>query len=208
MPILAGRSSWPCIEFCSADGAPAFGVAVLPSAGLPADAVLAAASLARCASLCCASRLARYSKKAREAIALLGRFCAVTSPAPGCSNSASNAPRGSSAIAAIEPAAGPRPNRCRASAASSCGFVVMVASELSGLLRRACFGAAPDGCSHGAILARPGSTGRHAAVKANYLTDEGLIRFSRCRARLFWCAGTGNAKMTTSGFSGRNRCPG
>ena len=151
---------------------------------MPADAVLAATSLARCASFCCASRLARYSKNAREAAALLGRFCAATSPAPGCSNSASNAPRGSSAIAAIELAAGPRPNRCRASAASSCGFVVMVASELSGLLRCACFGAAPDGCSHGAILARPGSTGRHATVKANYLTDEGLIRFGRCRARV------------------------
>src|SRR5205085_2502839 len=42
----------------------------------------------------------------------------VICPAPGFSISASSAPRGSEAIAAIDPARGPRPNRCRASAAA------------------------------------------------------------------------------------------
>src|SRR5262249_48251688 len=62
---------------------------------------------------------------------LLGRFAAATRPAPGRSRSASNAPRGSSAIAAIEPATGPNPNRCNASAASNLGLVVMVSSRAS-----------------------------------------------------------------------------
>jgi len=57
-------------------------------------------------------------------------------PALGRSRSASNAPRGSSAIAAIEPATGPKPNRCNASAASSLGLVVMLSSRASELILR------------------------------------------------------------------------
>src|SRR6516225_7748232 len=92
----------------------------------------------RAANFSFACRSARNSKKARAACPLLGRFAAATRPAPGRSRSASNAPRGSSAIAAIEPATGPKPNRCNASAASSLGLVVMLSSRASSsILRRA-----------------------------------------------------------------------
>src|SRR5262249_25332629 len=59
-------------------------------------------SFAPCTNFPVPCRSARTSKKARAACPLLGRFAAATRPAPGRSRSASNAPRGSSAIAAIE----------------------------------------------------------------------------------------------------------
>ena len=99
---------------------------------VPTTIPLASASfLARCANFSFACRSARNSKKARAACPLLGRLAAATRPAPGRSRSASNAPRGSSVIAAIEPATGPKPNRCNASAASNFGLVVMLSSRAS-----------------------------------------------------------------------------
>src|SRR4029077_3649513 len=65
-----------------------------------------------------AARSALNSKTARLAAALLGRSAFAISPALGRSSSARSAPRGSDAIAAIEPVRGPKPNRCSARAAS------------------------------------------------------------------------------------------
>src|SRR5262245_32153543 len=104
---------------------------------MPTTMPLASASfLARCANFSFACRSARNSKKARAACPLLGRFAAATRPAPGRSRSASYAPRGSPAIAAIEPATGPNPNRCNASAASNLGLVVMLSSRASSSILR------------------------------------------------------------------------
>src|SRR5262249_44305393 len=55
----------------------------------------------------------------RAAVPLVSKSALPMRPAPAPSNSASNAPRGSDAMPAIDPARGPRPNRYRASAASA-----------------------------------------------------------------------------------------
>src|SRR5262249_53268702 len=58
-------------------------------------------------------------------VPLVSKSALPTRPAPARSNSASSAPRGSEATAAIDPARGPRPNRCKASAASAFGSAAM-----------------------------------------------------------------------------------
>ena len=87
------------------------------------------ASAARCfsasrrlrSSRSLARRSALYSNTAREACALVIRSGLSICPAPGWSSSAKSAPRGSDAIAAIEPARGPKPKRCSARAALRLG---------------------------------------------------------------------------------------
>ena len=72
----------------------------------------------RDASFCSARRSARKSETSRAALALDIRFGASIWPAPGRSRSASSAPRGSAAIAAIVSPTGPKPNLWRPSAAA------------------------------------------------------------------------------------------
>src|SRR6516162_2600653 len=81
-------------------------------------ATFAAASRRSRSRFSLAARSALYSKTARLAAPLLGRSALTICPTPGRSSSARRAPRGSSVIASIEPARGPKPNRCSASAAS------------------------------------------------------------------------------------------
>src|SRR4029077_19683470 len=71
----------------------------------------------------------------RTALPLEGRADAAAGSAGGLSSSASRAPRGSEAIAAIDPGRGPMPNRCSASRASAVAEVLM--AEASNSLRRA-----------------------------------------------------------------------
>src|SRR6516165_763904 len=82
-----------------------------------ASALCAAASRRSRSRFPFAARSALYSKTARLAAPLLGRSGAAISPAFGRSSSARSAPRGSNAMASIEPARGPKPNRCNASTA-------------------------------------------------------------------------------------------
>ena len=85
-------------------------------------ASLSFASRAACRAACCACR---NSKALRAAAPLVSSSGSVRRPAPGRSSSASSAPRGSEAMAAIEPGRGPSPNRCSASAASAFGSRAM-----------------------------------------------------------------------------------
>src|SRR5262249_2650553 len=98
------------------------GSAILPASSLmpwrSSAASRSASFWARCARTFFACRAACASKPAREACALVSKSGLLMAPMPGRSSSASSAPRGSEAIAAIEPGRGPRPNRCRANAAS------------------------------------------------------------------------------------------
>ena len=83
-------------------------------AAFPASACFCA----RNASFCFAACSARKSNTSRAASPLDGRLAART-PACGRSRSASNAPCGSAAMAAIALPAAPKPNRWSASAAAS-----------------------------------------------------------------------------------------
>ena len=64
-------------------------------------------------------------RRARRRTPLLSRSALAMRPAPLRSSSAISAPRGSDAIAAIEPARGPSPKRCSASAACAFGSSAM-----------------------------------------------------------------------------------
>ena len=84
---------------------------------MPLPAALRSSSAWRCA-------ISRACRSCRKLNAAIDDCAAVISsafticPMPGLSSSASSAPRGSDAIAAIEPARGPIPKRCKARAAT------------------------------------------------------------------------------------------
>src|SRR3954454_20190862 len=79
-------------------------------------------------------------------------------PAPGFSISSSSAPRGSEAIILIEPARGPRPNRCRASAAAPFASRDMV--EILKGCGPGVFRCGPHGSAAGTYLNLPGGNRR------------------------------------------------
>src|SRR4051812_47942788 len=118
--------------FGSSGLAPAGSVVASAGAGAMASVLPMArlrSSASRWAITRRARRSARNSNAARTACALVIRWLPSIRPIPGRSSSASKAPRGSEASAAIEPRRGPRPKRCSASAAD-CG-----SSDMSGLAR-------------------------------------------------------------------------
>src|SRR6202022_1039261 len=125
---------------CAAVGGGASGfasIAVSPPAF--STATCGAASRRRRSRLSLAARSALYSKTARLAAALVGRSGFRICPAFGRSISARSAPRGSAAIAAIEPLRGPKPNRCSARAASFGSraiSVVLPGADLHGIIGR------------------------------------------------------------------------
>jgi hypothetical protein len=100
----------------SGDGIPGLAPVTLLRGGGTLSRALRAA--ARCAS--------RKANTARAASPLVSKPPpAAMRPAPVRSRSAINAPRGSEAMAAIDPARGPRPNRCNAIVASTLGSRAM-----------------------------------------------------------------------------------
>src|SRR5216683_4405035 len=99
-------------------------------------ATCGAASRRRRSRFSFAARSALYSKTARLAAPLLGRSAVAACPTFGRSSSASRAPRGSAAIAAIEPERGPKPNRWSASAASFGSRAISVVPPKSRRIRR------------------------------------------------------------------------
>ena len=85
----------------------------------PCSAASRSASFwARCARTFCACRAARASKPAREACALVSKSGFVDGSGACTFQLGQQCTARSDAIAAIEPGRGPRPNRCRAKAAS------------------------------------------------------------------------------------------
>src|SRR3982075_985233 len=125
----------PALGFGSALGSE--GALAAPAEGPTGDGVAAsleslATSLASCTSFAAelsfgadlaarrSSRCASWNANAARAATLLFISSRLEMrPAPGRSSSAISAPRGSDAMAAIEPVRGPRPKRLSASAASA-----------------------------------------------------------------------------------------
>src|SRR5262245_37017864 len=120
-------ASWKNIRRGSGGSASGLGWASVSASLAAASSMPASAARCFCASrrLRSSRSLARrselYSKTAREACAPVIRSGLSICPAPGLSSSATSPPRGSAALAAIEPARGPKPKRCNASAACALG---------------------------------------------------------------------------------------
>ena len=125
-----------CCGIASAAGIGASGFASMLSIEAP---VVARSSAACFCAIRRACRSWRKLKAAVEDLAAVISSALTICPMPGLSSSASSAPRGSDAIAAIEPARGPKPKRCRASAAvafASSDMVVVLQACTQACTRR------------------------------------------------------------------------